>query len=71
MTGFEYSRKLDELDRLLNDPDAPMQPDRVWCLLAEVSRPEFAAAEQASSGSGQRRGQDGRSQARAGGPHER
>ena len=46
MTGAEYSRKLDELDRLLNDPDAPMQPDRVWHLLAEVSRPEFAAAEQ-------------------------
>lgn len=43
MTGAEYSRKLDELDRLLNDPDAPMQPDRVWSLLAEVSRPEFAA----------------------------
>lgn len=44
MTGAEYSRKLDELDRLLNDPDAPLQPDRVWCLLAEVSRSELAAA---------------------------
>jgi hypothetical protein len=45
MTDAEYSRKLDELDRLLNDPDAPMQPDRVWCLLAEVSRPEFPAVD--------------------------
>jgi hypothetical protein len=45
MTGAEYSRKLDELDRLLNDPDAPMQPDRVWHLLAEVSRPELAAVD--------------------------
>jgi hypothetical protein len=45
MAGAEYSRKLDELDRLLNDPDAPLQPDRVWCLLAEVSRPEVAAAD--------------------------
>nr|WP_294526895.1 peptide chain release factor 1 [uncultured Rhodopila sp.] len=45
MTGAEYSSKLDELDRLLNDPDAPLQPDRVWCLLAEVSRRELAAAD--------------------------
>lgn len=37
MSTAEYSRKLDELDRLLNDPDVPMQPDRVWSLLAEVS----------------------------------
>jgi hypothetical protein len=36
----EYSRKLDELDRLLNDPDVPMQPDRIWSLLADVSRPQ-------------------------------
>jgi hypothetical protein len=49
MTGAEYSRKLDELDRLLNDPDVPMQPDRVWCLLAEVSRPECAASDQHDS----------------------
>jgi hypothetical protein len=38
----EYSRKLDELDRLLNDPDVPMQPDRIWSLLADVSCPEIA-----------------------------
>ncbi len=38
MSTAEYSRKLDEIDRLLNDPDVPMQPDRVWSLLAEVSR---------------------------------
>jgi hypothetical protein len=40
MTAADYSRKLDELDRLFNDPDLPLQPDRVWSLLAEVSRPE-------------------------------
>ena len=28
MTDTEYSRKLDELDRLLNDPDVPMEPAR-------------------------------------------
>ena len=33
----DYARKLDELDRLLNDPEVPMQPDRVWSLLAELS----------------------------------
>jgi hypothetical protein len=40
MSTAEYRRKLDELDRLLNDPDIPMQPDRIWSLLADVSRPE-------------------------------
>lgn len=34
----DYDRKLDELDRLLNDPDSPMDPSKVWMLLAEVSR---------------------------------
>jgi hypothetical protein len=37
MTDAEYSRKLDELERLLNDPDVPMEPDRIWSLLADVS----------------------------------
>ena len=44
MSTADYSRKLDELDRLLNDPDVPMQPDRIWSLLAEVSRPKATAA---------------------------
>jgi len=38
MTDADYARKLDELDRLLNDPDVPMQPRRIWALLADVSR---------------------------------
>jgi hypothetical protein len=38
MTDSEYASMLDELDRLLNDPDVPMQPSRVWSLLAEISR---------------------------------
>jgi hypothetical protein len=37
MTEDEYARKLEELDRLLNDPDVPMDPGRVWSLLAELS----------------------------------
>jgi hypothetical protein len=34
----DYEHKLNELDRLLNDPDSPMDPSKVWMLLAEVSR---------------------------------
>jgi len=51
MSTTEYSRKLDELDRLLNDPDVPMQPDRIWSLLADVSHPEASlTARPAASG---------------------
>jgi hypothetical protein len=45
MSSVEYYRKLDELDRLLNDPDVPMQPERIWSLLADVSRPETSGAD--------------------------
>jgi hypothetical protein len=38
VTDRDYKLKLDELDRLLNDPDSPMDPSKVWVLLAEVSR---------------------------------
>ena len=38
MTQQDFTAKLDELDVLLNDPDAPMRPERVWTLLAEVSQ---------------------------------
>ncbi len=38
MTILEVSDlKLDELDRLLNDPDVPMEASRVWDLLDEIS----------------------------------
>lgn len=40
MTDPDYARKLDELDRLLNDPDVPMEPGRVWSLLAEIAQQE-------------------------------
>ncbi len=42
MTDLDYDRKLDELDRLLNDPDVPMQPDLVWSLLAEIAERDMA-----------------------------
>jgi hypothetical protein len=38
MTDDEYARKLDQLDRLLNDPDVPMEPAKVWSLLAEIAQ---------------------------------
>ena len=34
----EYQRKLDELDRILNDPESRLEPAEVWSLLAEISR---------------------------------
>lgn len=37
MTDAEYDRKLDELDRLLNDPEVRMEPTRIWSLLAEIA----------------------------------
>jgi hypothetical protein len=37
MTNEDYARKLDELERLLNDCDVPMQPALIWRLLDEVS----------------------------------
>jgi hypothetical protein len=46
MTEREFQAKLAELDRLLNDPETRMDPDRVWTLLAEISarRPQGPAA---------------------------
>ena len=45
MTDSDYARKLDELDRLLNDPEVPMEPARIWSLLAEISLRDTAAAQ--------------------------
>jgi hypothetical protein len=43
MTQDDYAQKLDELDRLMNDPDEPVQPQRVWSILAELSQRDLAA----------------------------
>ena len=47
MTESEYARKLDELDRLLNDPDVPMEPAKVWSLLAEIAQQRHDASRHA------------------------
>jgi hypothetical protein len=44
----QYSDKLDELDHLLNDPDVPMEPSRIWSLLAELTHHDLAAQAQSS-----------------------
>jgi len=38
MTDSEYDRKQQEVDRLLNDPEIPMHPDRIWALLEDLAR---------------------------------
>jgi hypothetical protein len=38
MTERDFERKVEQLDRLLNDPEVRMEPDLVWSLLADVSR---------------------------------
>jgi hypothetical protein len=48
MTDAEYARKLDELDRLLNDPDVPMEPEKVWSLLAEIAQLDGIVARDAA-----------------------
>ena len=49
MTDTEYARKLAELDRLLNDPDVPMEPSRVWALLAEIAQRDMAVVRQSKT----------------------
>jgi len=49
MTESDYARILEELDHLLNDYDAPMQPDRVWSLLAEVAEYDLVRPSQSPS----------------------
>ena len=43
VTNDDYARTLDELDRLLNDPDVPMQPALIWRLVDEVSEHDLQA----------------------------
>lgn len=44
----ESDDRLNELDRLLNDPDVPMEAARVWELLDELAhRPDRASVARA------------------------
>jgi hypothetical protein len=55
MTDDDYARTLEELDRLLNDPDVAMQPALIWRLLAEVSGHDMHAAGAMMAGKAQSR----------------
>jgi hypothetical protein len=37
MTDESYERKLAELDGLINDPNLPLCPARIWQLMGEIS----------------------------------
>lgn len=41
MTEGDYTQTLDKLDRLLNDPNVPMQPSLIWHLLGQVSKQDL------------------------------
>ena len=53
LTDAEYARRIDELDRLLNDPDVPMEPKKIWSLLAEIAQRDLDNAPDVAPGSGQ------------------
>jgi hypothetical protein len=38
MTDSDFERKQAEIDRLLNDPETPMRPERIWALLEDLAR---------------------------------
>lgn len=56
-TSNDYVRKLDELDRLLNDSGAPMQPALIWRLLEEVAKWEHDSRASAVVGQSAKAGQ--------------
>jgi hypothetical protein len=41
MIEDDCARMLNELDRLLNDPDVPLQPELIWRLLDKVSEQDL------------------------------
>ena len=43
MTESDRAQTLDELDRLLNDPNVPMQPALIWHLLERVRQKDRPA----------------------------
>ncbi len=52
---MDDDQRLAEIDRLLNDPDSRMEPERVWMLLEELARrsvPANALPRQSGTGPG-------------------
>lgn len=44
-----YELKLDEIERILNDPAVPLEAARAWFLVAEIARYERQTANAISS----------------------
>jgi len=59
MTQDDYARKLEELDHLLNDPDVPLDPSRVWSLLADLAGRDTGLSAHGSEQAGARLGGGG------------
>jgi hypothetical protein len=38
MMRADCKRKLEEAERLLNDPDIPFDPAKIWSLLSDISK---------------------------------
>jgi hypothetical protein len=38
MTKIDYLLKIDEVNRLLNDPTIAMDPARIWSLMADIAK---------------------------------
>ena len=47
LANAKYAQKLDGLDRLLNDPTVPIEPAKVWSLLAEIAQQDRGRAQDA------------------------
>ena len=47
LADAKYAQKLDGLDRLLNDPSMPIEPAKVWSLLAEIAQQDRGRAQDA------------------------
>ena len=45
----DQAAKLDEVERLLNDPEVVMQPGRIWSLMAEISAASDLTPQQGAS----------------------
>jgi hypothetical protein len=51
MTDDEYARKLDEIDRQLNNPELQLRPELIWHLLDEVLQHDAQAGNSLSRSS--------------------
>jgi predicted ATPase len=48
MTKSDCERTEEEIDKLLNDPETPMHPDRIWALAEALAQGNCESADQVS-----------------------